>query len=146
MLTVRQRAAVVAHERAHLEGRHDLVLLPADVVATSFGFVHVFAVAARRLRLLVEMLADDRAAAAEGAEHLAAALLGLGERCSPQAKLGATNGATAQRILRLIEPASDAPLATRSALVAGLAGVLSPPWLITVGRAVAAAAGLCLPQ
>ena len=54
-------AAVLAHERAHLRERHDLVLLPFTALRRAFPRSATCAGAHRAVALLVEMLADDRA-------------------------------------------------------------------------------------
>ncbi|HVX45817.1 MAG TPA: M56 family metallopeptidase [Mycobacteriales bacterium] len=71
-------AAVLAHERAHARGRHELVVQPFVAWERTFPFL----LAARRARLavtlLVEILADDQASAAVPPEALASALVRLG--------------------------------------------------------------------
>ena len=54
-------AAVLAHERAHLRERHDLVLLPFTALRRAFPRSATCTDAHRAVALLVEMLADDRA-------------------------------------------------------------------------------------
>lgn len=144
LLTDEQRAAVVAHERAHLQGRHDLVLLLAEVTSAAFGFVRVFAAARQELKELVEMLADDAAARTAGGPTVAAALVGLGVHQPPAATVGATGCAVADRVDRLL---GDEPgvRRTRGSVVVVTAGaVLAGPWLIAAGPVLAAARGLCL--
>jgi Zn-dependent protease with chaperone function len=71
-------AAVLAHERAHARGRHELVVQPFVAWERTFPFL----LAARRARLavtlLVEILADDQARGQVPAESLASALVRLG--------------------------------------------------------------------
>lgn len=144
LLTQKQRAAVVAHERAHLQGRHDLLLLLADVTSAAFGFVRVFAAARQELKALVEMLADDAAARATGRRNVAAALVGLGVHQPPAATVGATGCGVADRVDRLL---GDEPRVRRtrgSAVLLGAGAVLAGPWLIAAGPVVAATRGLCL--
>ena len=52
-------AAVLAHERAHLRERHDLVLLPFTALRRAFPKSATCTGAQRAVALLVEMLADD---------------------------------------------------------------------------------------
>ena len=54
-------AAVLAHERAHLRERHDLVLLPFTALRRAFPKSATCTGAQRAVALLVEMLADDHA-------------------------------------------------------------------------------------
>ena len=61
LLDQAELAAVLAHERAHLRARHDLVLLPFTALLRAFRWSAVAREANRQVALLVEMLADDRA-------------------------------------------------------------------------------------
>lgn len=136
-------AAVVAHERAHLRGRHDLVLFGADVAHAAFPWIRFFRTAREQLRGLVEMLADDQAARKIGREPLAAALVDLGSEPAPESALGATSHVTASRVVRLLEEQRPASLLRRAGLM-GISGViLAVPWLIAVVPAWAARSGLC---
>ena len=144
LLTDEQRAAVVAHERAHLQGRHDLVLLLAEVTNAAFGFVRLFAAARQELKALVEMLADDAAARAAGSRNVAAALVGLGMHQPPAATVGATGCAVADRVARLLGDEPRVRRTRHSVVLTAAAAVLAGPWLIAAGPVVAAARGLCL--
>jgi Zn-dependent protease with chaperone function len=53
--------AVLAHERAHLRARHDLVLIPFTSLRRAFPRSVGVTQAHRTVALLVEMMADDRA-------------------------------------------------------------------------------------
>jgi hypothetical protein len=53
--------AVLAHERAHLRARHDLVLIPFTSLSRAFGRFAGVTQAHQSVALLVEMMADDRA-------------------------------------------------------------------------------------
>jgi Zn-dependent protease with chaperone function len=100
----RQLEAVMAHERAHLAGRHHLVLTFAGALHTSFPFVQLFAVAASQIGDLVEVAADDAATRREHRLTLAGALLAVASAGAPAGALGAGGTAAAQRIRRLIDP------------------------------------------
>lgn len=144
LLTEEQRVAVIAHERAHLRGRHDLVLLLAEVASAAFWFVRVFPTADQELKALVEMLADDVAARSTSGRDVAAALVGLGLHRPPPATVGATGSAVADRVERLLgdEPPVRGPYGL--VVVVGAAAVLVAPWLVVAGPLVAAARGLCV--
>ena len=76
LLDADELAAVLAHERAHLRERHDLVLLPFLALLRAFRWAGIARQAYRAVGLLVEMHADDRAlqaAAGQGAGDRAAA-------------------------------------------------------------------------
>lgn len=75
-----ERAAVVAHERAHLDARHDLVLEAFTVLHQAFPRWVSSAQALREVRLLTEVLADQAAVRRHGTLTLARALVALTER------------------------------------------------------------------
>ena len=66
MLSPDELAAVLAHERAHLRARHDLVLATFDAVHQAFPHAIRSELPAEQCRLLVEMLADDAAVRSVG--------------------------------------------------------------------------------
>ena len=140
-----ETAAVVAHERAHLRGRHDLVLFGADVAHAAFPWIKFFRTAREEMRGLVEMLADDHAATQTGREPLAAALVDLGSEPAPETALGATSHITTSRVARLLEERHPTSLLRLTGLVGVSAVVLAMPWIIAIAPAWAARSGLCLP-
>ena len=89
-------AAVLAHERAHLRERHDLVLIPFTALLRAFPRSQVATASHRAVSLLVEMLADDRARRQRPARELATALLRFGVAGAGPAPSGAlaVSGAT----------------------------------------------------
>src|SRR5437868_6179424 len=78
LLDQAELAAVLAHERAHVRERHDLVLLPFTALCRAFPRCGVAFRAQHAVALLVEMLADDRARRARSARELATALMRFG--------------------------------------------------------------------
>ncbi len=72
-LTTDQIRAVLAHERAHINCRHWLVVAAARGLVAAFPFVPLFALARLHLALLVEMHADDAALPATQRRILATA-------------------------------------------------------------------------
>jgi Zn-dependent protease with chaperone function len=96
--------AVLAHERAHLAGRHHIVLALAMTLQRAFPAVGFFAVAARQVAYLVEIAADDAAARRAPRLTVASALLTVAAAGVPAGALGASGSATAHRIQRLINP------------------------------------------
>jgi beta-lactamase regulating signal transducer with metallopeptidase domain len=116
----RQLDAVVAHERAHLAGRHHLAIMFAEALRAAFPHVRFFAAAASHISCLVEMAADDAAARRAHRLTLADALLTLAAARVPAGALGAGGTAGVQRIQRLIDappPASWSRRLATSALV-----------------------------
>lgn len=95
LFTEAQLGAVVEHELAHLRGGHGLALRLAEVNAACLPRLRAARDLRRATRLLLELIADDTAAASAGAVHLANALVLLGEHEGDQglalraARLGA---------------------------------------------------------
>ena len=73
-----QLTAVLAHERAHLAGRHHLLLAVTRSLATAAPVVPLFARGTGEVARLAEMRADDVAARRGGRRTLLAALLAMG--------------------------------------------------------------------
>ena len=115
-----QLEAVLAHERAHLSERHHLVLRLAAALASAFGVIRFFAVAARQVSYLVEVAADDAAVRRAPRLTLAAALLAVAAGGVPAGALGAGGSAAAQRIRRLIDPPLRGSLLQRAVTSAAL--------------------------
>jgi Zn-dependent protease with chaperone function len=135
----RQLRAVLAHERAHLRSRHDMILTAAAGLQTGFPFVPAFTLARAELARLVEMQADDAAVASDDRRVLASALLRLAEGAVPAVAMGAGGRTALARMRRLARPPH--PL-TRpwSAVAAGSAlMVVLLPLLIAAGPALVAA-------
>jgi len=112
-------AAVLAHERAHLRERHDLVLLPFTALRRAFPRSATCKDAHLAVALLVEMLADDHALRARSARELVSALVRFGTAgsCSaPAGALGAGEGEVAARVTRLIQPVRPLPTAAVAAI------------------------------
>ncbi len=95
LLDQAELAAVLAHERAHLRERHDLVLLPFTALLRAFRWSAVARRAESAVALLVEMLADDHALRHRPARELATALIRVGAAGSPvpSGALAAAGGA-----------------------------------------------------
>lgn len=123
VLAPAQLDAVLAHERAHLAGRHHLLLALSKGLAATFPAVPLFARGQGEIARLAEMAADDTAARSAGRRPLIEALIamGTGTAVLPAAALGAASYAVAARVERLLEPADRAGLARRrAALVTAL--------------------------
>jgi Zn-dependent protease with chaperone function len=112
-------AAVLAHERAHLRERHDLVLLPFTALRRAFPKSLTCIDAHRAVALLVEMLADDRALQGRPAHELASALVRFGTASpgpAPVGTLAAGQGDVAARVTRLLQPVRPLPAAALVAI------------------------------
>ena len=111
LLDQAELAAVLAHERAHIRERHDLVLLPFTALCSAFPRAAVAFRAQHAVALLVEMLADDRARRSRPARELATALMRFGvagATAPPSGALAAMQpvrqGDVTARVTRLLEP------------------------------------------
>ena len=100
-----QLGAVLAHERAHLAGRHHLLISLSRGLAASFPGVPVFTRGPAEVARLAELCADDAAARRSGLPALVAALLAMGTGAAvPAAALAVTSGAVTARVHRLLDP------------------------------------------
>ncbi|WP_377638934.1 M56 family metallopeptidase [Oryzobacter terrae] len=118
-----QLSAVVAHEHAHLRGRHDLLLEFFSVAHEAVPRPLHSDAALAEVSLLVEALADRAAVRRSGEVATARALVALAEGRTPDAALGA--GTTAPVRLRLLADGPAPPALTAVAyLVAVLAATL----------------------
>lgn len=89
-LTPDQLQAVLAHERAHLTGRHHLVLAAVRGMAAALPRMRLFGEGAADIARLLEMCADDTAARSHGRRALLGGLLALtGTQSAPAGALGA---------------------------------------------------------
>jgi hypothetical protein len=153
LLDDHELAAVLAHERAHVRERHDLVLLPFIALLRAFRWSRTAREAHRAVALLVEMHADDRARRHRPARELATALLRVGAAgggLAPSGALAAVPAASrgqrgsaaaspqgcaevAARVTRLLRPAPGLS-ACELALVglAAVTAVLVPVVLLTL--------------
>jgi Zn-dependent protease with chaperone function len=133
LLNAEELAAVLAHERAHLRERHDLVLLPFTALLRAFGWAGIAQQARQAVGLLIEMLADDRARQHRPARELATALLRVGAAGGSPAPNGALAASdsilpceVAARVARLLRPAPG----------------LGLPALVLIGICAASAVGI----
>jgi Zn-dependent protease with chaperone function len=123
-------AAVLAHERAHLRERHDLVLLPFTALRRAFPKSTTCSDAHRAVALLIEMLADDHALRASLPRELVSALVRFGTAgvCpAPAGALAAGEGEVAARVTRLMQPVRPLPTATVLAICLAAALLVAAP-------------------
>ncbi len=133
-----QLQAVLAHERAHLRGRHHLMLAVAAALARAFPRVPLLAQAGPELGVLAEMAADDAAARRHGAGHLAEALVTLARSGTRPAALAPGGPAAIARIQRLLAPPQQRQ--AWYARLAATAGLLLPAAIACLPLAIAACA------
>ncbi|MFC7339902.1 M56 family metallopeptidase [Saccharopolyspora griseoalba] len=129
--------AVLAHEHAHLVGRHHLLLTLLGAVRRAFPGVTLFRTAEEESGRLLEMRADDIAVERHGPVPLVGALATMTEGATPSGALAATGHSVLARALRLAEPPSQAHRATsRAALSGTAAGLLFGPGAALVAMAL----------
>lgn len=134
-------AAVFAHERAHLAGRHHLLVAAVDALRATLPFVPLFREAPRAVRDLVELAADDTAVRGHGPAAVRRALLTVTWHGAPSAALAmATREAMALRLDRVGHDAGQ-PGPLRRAVSCGLAAAsaLVLPFVAGTGLLVAVA-------
>lgn len=104
--------AVLAHERAHMRERHDLVVLPFVAWGAAAPFVRGMVCAQLAVAALIEMRADDVAAARAEPAELVGALRRVGGS-APAAALSSFTAALDSRIARIVAPPPPLPVAVR---------------------------------
>jgi Zn-dependent protease with chaperone function len=129
--------AVLAHERAHLRARHDLVLIPFTSLRRAFPRSRVMVQAHRTVALLVEMMADDRALRVRGLarRELATALLRFGTAGShgaPEGTLAVAEGELTARVNRLLDPQPPLPRLVQAAVVLSAVLLVALPLILLV--------------
>lgn len=132
LLATEEVEAVLAHERAHLGARHDLVLELFTVLHRAVPSVLRCEVALAETRLLVEALADRSAIRAVGARPLARALVALHGGGHPEASLGAADASLTRTRLELIAEAATPRRVQAVAMVTFAAWVVLAPWILVV--------------
>jgi Zn-dependent protease with chaperone function len=132
-------AAVLAHERAHLRERHDLVLLPFLALLRAFSWAGITTRAYRAVGLLLEMHADDLVLRQLPARELATALLRVGAAGCGAVPAGAFAVAGAQvesevaaRVIRLLRPPPGLSGAATSLVLALCAALVILPATLLV--------------
>jgi Zn-dependent protease with chaperone function len=128
-------AAVLAHERAHLKGRHHLLVAISDAVRKTFPFVPLFQLAPDAIRRLVELAADVKAARSCGSAAVHAALLRVARHVAPDTALAMAQDAVDLRLARL-QHGSELPGRLRRTVSCGLAVVTAAMLPFVVGVSI----------
>jgi len=135
-------AAVLAHERAHLVGRHHLLMTLAQIGRRALVWLPLFSRLPDRIGHLVELAADDAATRRTPRLILARTLFELAASRTPGEALAATGGDTVARIERLLDtPTGPGPAGIGSILGGSLTAIAMPvvitlvPVLTTAGMA-----------
>ena len=135
-----QLDAVLAHERAHLTGRHHWLLAMARIGREVLPFLPLMRDAEEQVARLVELHADDAATRARDPRLLATALVVLATGASPASALAAGATDSVQRIHRLLGPGEPLGRARRHLLRATAAALALTPVLLALTPAVVALA------
>lgn len=129
-----QLAAVLAHESAHISGRHHHLLMVLRALAGSLPHLPLFTRGALAVAELLEMCADDSAARRHGTRPLVAGMIRLAGPL-PQLAGGLAVAATAviARADRLLDPAHRGTRWCHQLLVsATIAATVTAPIVINV--------------
>ncbi|SFR24864.1 Zn-dependent protease with chaperone function [Lentzea waywayandensis] len=143
-LTAPQVDAVLAHERAHLTGRHHLIVAIGEAMAGAFPFLPLFKLAPGMLRELVELVADAAAVRECGADAVRSALLKVSRHGAPGTALAMSGTSMDVRVERLLD--GPAPASRRRQLFScGLAGLtaMALPVLVAAGAMFAVVTVAC---
>jgi Zn-dependent protease with chaperone function len=143
MLDERQLNAVLSHERAHLAGRHHMLIAITRGLARILPRVALFTISAAEIARLLEMCADDAAARVHGPRTVLGALLAIsGAVPAPAVALGATGVDMVARAERLaIPPGPARRVRARLALTAVAIFVVTAPALTAIGLALCGSLG-----
>lgn len=126
-------SAVLAHEQAHIAGRHHQLLMVLRAMAAALPRLPLMQQSALTVAELLEMCADDAAARRHGADPILGGLLAMAEphHTIPAEGLAAASTAVAARAMRLAQPARGrAKWSQRLILALSMSMMLSAPALI----------------
>jgi Zn-dependent protease with chaperone function len=139
LLDADELAAVLAHERAHVRERHDLVLLPFLALLRAFRWSGTARRAYQAVGLLVEMHADDRALQQRPARELATALLRVGAAGGGNVPSGALAAVSrteecevAARVIRLLRPTPGLSATLVALVISAAAAIATVPAALIV--------------
>jgi bla regulator protein blaR1 len=126
--------AVVSHEKAHAQGRHDLVIQPFRAWRQTFPFLAAGQAALAAVELLVELAADNAARRRGHREPLASALRALAATAAGGGAAGggaAGGGQVRERERRLGEAPRPLPgVAAGAVCAAAVVLVCLPPAIL----------------
>ncbi|GAA4898765.1 Zn-dependent protease with chaperone function [Stackebrandtia albiflava] len=123
-------SAVLAHEHAHLTERHDLVAMPFLAWVTAFPWFPGVRRARVSVAMLLELVADDRAATTADPAALASALARIGGSAgaaTPDGALAITGAGVLLRVRRLLDPPPRSPRWRATAYLMAATLVMLPP-------------------
>lgn len=128
ILSHEQRAAVLAHERAHLAGKHALLVRLFKALGSVCPRSQLVTKASQNIALLLEMCADDAAARRYGSGAVVSGLLAL---CgiTPAGTLGAATIGVTERVDRLVSKPTNIIHRSRLQLLAAISILALGPLL-----------------
>ncbi|MFE1380202.1 M56 family metallopeptidase [Streptomyces sp. NPDC058740] len=129
-LTPAQLAAALAHERAHISGRHHLLVAATESFTAAFRFLPLARHGATAVPLLLEMTADDRALRRCSRDALATALYALASGKAPREAFAAGGPSAALRMRRILAPHSAGHPVLWGLLTIAAAGLATAPLII----------------
>ncbi|MFI7490478.1 M56 family metallopeptidase [Micromonospora echinaurantiaca] len=131
-LTEAEFAAVLRHERAHLRGRHHVLVALAVAFRRALPGLPMADAAETEIRRLVEHLADDRASERHGRHAVATAIVQLADR-TPRHALGAAGAA--DRVRRMLAPPTRRRARHRLVAAGAIGLLLAGPPAVAVASA-----------
>jgi Zn-dependent protease with chaperone function len=149
LLTGPQLGAVLAHEDAHLRGRHHRLALAAALVAEALPLVPLLREAPARVGRLLEMDADERAAHHHEPRVLASALVAVtsagggavgavGAVASSTGAASVTGGDALARVHRILRPPDRLPRRREALTRAAVVALVMAPLVLATAPAVVA--------
>ncbi|MEU6928333.1 M56 family metallopeptidase [Streptomyces sp. 2RAF24] len=129
-LTPPQLAAALAHERAHISGRHHILVAATESFVAAFPRLPLARHGATAVPLLLEMAADDRALRRCSRDALATALYALASGKAPREAFAAGGPSAALRMRRILTPHSAGHPVLRGMLTIATAGLAASPLII----------------
>ncbi|WP_234310569.1 M56 family metallopeptidase [Streptomyces sp. NRRL S-474] len=130
VLTGQQVTAVLEHERAHIAGRHHLLVAAAGALAAVFRGLPLTRLARTEVLLLLEMAADDRALRRCSREALATALYAVASGQAPHAAFAAGGPSAVLRMRRILTPHTACSPPLRTVFVALTAAAALTPLVL----------------
>jgi Zn-dependent protease with chaperone function len=134
LLSHRELAAVVDHERGHVHEHHDLALLPFASMIEMLDWMPYVSKAPRAVAGLLEMAADDYASRTHDRHVLASALVSMADSSLvPACAFAAASSNLSTRVRRLIAPRSKSATHAALSIAAAAALVAAPLAAIAIG-------------
>lgn len=125
VLSEDERSAVIAHEKAHLDFRHDILVIPFAAWHRALPFFSATAIGLNSVNRLIEFMADDQARDRIDPDVLARAVAAAA-RISPDHR----EALSAERIMRLSQPRHPARAMVRLFSCMAAAGLLLIPTVL----------------